>query len=226
LTATHDAGRDPFPTALFVVVLVFWMLEELAKIRLSNTPEMYVWDYVHRLLTLSAIFAYAPLRRLALATPGAVASVPVSVLACLMTLLACRPVSVKLAEWMSAWSPDAELYRWAQISDLALYWFDLSIGLVLVAYSEELIFRKLMWESLRRRVSGPLLPALISAGVFSLAHWATGVDNMAFNFISGLAFWAAYRLTGRLSVPVAAHYLSGLYGFYLGPDAMMYPVVS
>jgi membrane protease YdiL (CAAX protease family) len=91
--------------------------------------------------------------------------------------------------------------------------FDLTLGLLLVAVSEEYVFRGLLMALLERlRLKAPMV-IVTSAAAFALIHWTSGLADTLNAFLAGLLLGVGYRQTRRLSVCIFSHYLVDLYGF-------------
>src|SRR5207247_1264979 len=100
--------------------------------------------------------------------------------------------------------------HWTEWFDRDLVWGSWPVVIVtlvdtvvLTPIFEELVFRGLLFGTLRRRL-GPAAAAAASAGVFALAH-GYGVLGFAAVFWRGLLWAWAYERTGRLAVHVEDH---------------------
>jgi uncharacterized protein len=83
------------------------------------------------------------------------------------------------------------------------------LGTVLFApVFEEIVFRGLLYATLRRRLAWPLA-ATLSAGIFAIAH-GYGAAGFGSVFISGLLWAIAYERTGSLLPNMAAHVLNNV----------------
>jgi membrane protease YdiL (CAAX protease family) len=91
--------------------------------------------------------------------------------------------------------------------------FDWSIGLVLVAVSEEFIYRKLMNDVMDRHNFRPANIYLISSIAFALLHINQGLDQFLTTFVAGGIFMYVYRWSGTIYVPIAVHYFINLWIF-------------
>jgi uncharacterized protein len=88
--------------------------------------------------------------------------------------------------------------------------FDLSIGLGLVAISEELVFRGFLISFLKKRSLSTLGIVFISSILFGAMHWSNGVYIIFSSFIWGIAtsfFVIKYR---SLYPAIIAHYIINL----------------
>jgi uncharacterized protein len=73
---------------------------------------------------------------------------------------------------------------------------------------EEIVFRGLLYATLRRRLAWPIA-AIVSAGVFAIAH-GYGAAGFGSVFLSGLLWAIAYERTGSLLPNTAAHVLNNV----------------
>ena len=104
-----------------------------------------------------------------------------------------------------------ETSSWPPIPDAALRVADLSLGLLFAVFVEELVFRKFLFAVIERWLPQQLPVIIISATVFALIHFTSGVVNTMVNaFVHGIFLGIAYWTTRRLSICVASHYLIDL----------------
>jgi membrane protease YdiL (CAAX protease family) len=106
-----------------------------------------------------------------------------------------------------------KLSPFPDIPDPFLRYFDLTLGLLLVALSEESVFRALLMSLLERLRINPILVVLLSAAAFASIHLTSGLAITLNAFLHGLLLGAAYWWTRRLTVCIASHYLVDLYVF-------------
>jgi membrane protease YdiL (CAAX protease family) len=95
----------------------------------------------------------------------------------------------------------------------SLYLFDLTFGLALVAFHEEVVFRKLASQFLSRCLRSDLAVVLASALLFAAYHWWTGIGNMTAAFIFGVTAMLCYLRAGSLWPVGIAHYLADVFAF-------------
>ena len=94
------------------------------------------------------------------------------------------------------------------ITDANVRWADLIFGLLLVAVSEELVFRRLLFSLFgsKKFISVTLLSALI----FALVHLTSGIADFISAFTHGILLGSAFWLTRRVSICIVSHYLLDL----------------
>lgn len=109
--------------------------------------------------------------------------------------------------------PYFEYFSPPVIRDRYLLTLDLTLGIMLVAISEELVFRRMVFSLLERFGFGKASVLFFSSVLFALVHITSGLDSLIFTFLHGLIFGTAFQLTGRLSVCVALHYMGNFLVF-------------
>lgn len=94
------------------------------------------------------------------------------------------------------------------ITNVYVRWVDLVLGLLLVAVSEELVFRRLIFSMFgsRRYLSA----TLFGAGIFALIHLTSGLADTVNAFIHGILLGSAFWITRRVSVCIVSHYVLDL----------------
>ncbi len=85
--------------------------------------------------------------------------------------------------------------------------FDKWIGLLLVAASEEIVFRGLALSVLKRWGMGAVSTVLISTFVFALAYWSHSVGTIVCFAALGAAFMVTTMTTGSVVPAIVAHYV-------------------
>jgi membrane protease YdiL (CAAX protease family) len=87
---------------------------------------------------------------------------------------------------------------------------DVSLGLLLSALVEEMVFRRLALAVL----PGPGWARLIASSLlFGLIHWGHGYGHMVETAVFGLGLGAVYLGTGSLRLVFAAHYAVNFLAF-------------
>jgi membrane protease YdiL (CAAX protease family) len=87
-------------------------------------------------------------------------------------------------------------------------WTGLVLLLVLafvVGFSEELVVRSYLIPRLERLLHSAWASVLVSAAVFGLLHWRSGILTMCHAFLAGIVYGIAFVLTRRLWPVALAH---------------------
>jgi membrane protease YdiL (CAAX protease family) len=88
-----------------------------------------------------------------------------------------------------------------------LHWFDITAGLVLAAYSEELLFRRVARTAFGSILGDGWLMIAVTSILFGGYHWWTGLWNMLGAAATGALFMVFYRRAGVLWPVVTVHYV-------------------
>lgn len=184
----------------------------------QSASAMLLIDYVYRIVILALIFQSAEMRRQILTSFSnerscALASVrDFGWLFILYILIVVITASLRMtgrATGAFDWAPPLFAYSHAVPMPLAL--FDLTIGLMLVAITEELFFRKILLDRLRARGWMWAPAILLSATLFAFIHWGAGGASVANAAVFGLVWGAFYWRRGRIGALIVWHYLANLH---------------
>lgn len=199
---------------VFIALAIPFYLNDLAFIALNGTYGVYLADYISRVIVLAGCVAWPVARLISLAQS---APRTTSVVICVVTVVTLPILSPLL--WFYIEIPFVQitgltgLFKFPSIDNHHLYWLDLTVGLLLVALSEELVFRKFARAWLAARGLSALQIVLVSALFFSLMHWGSGPGRLIATFIGGAIYMAVYLKIGRLWPLVTAHFLHNFYVF-------------
>ena len=175
---------------------------------------LYPLDWLHRLLIL-AVFCYFYREDISLPGPVAAyltfANFRSVVLATLLILVGKRTIDVAagITQLYLIW----DWFHYPLLKAGLLKSIDLTFGVVLVAVTEELVYRKLALRVISQWSRNPWVIYLASSLIFASLHIPQGLDSVAIAFVAGLFLMHAYRSRGTLLVPIAAHYFVDLYIF-------------
>lgn len=185
------------------------------RIFLVGEPDVVtwlLWDYGIRVVMLLGVALIYDAR--AMGASPARAGLPKSILVFFVMLavqyFAIANVDLALRRLLP---PYFEYFASPLIHDRYLLVLDLTLGIMLVAVSEELVFRRTLFSLLDRSGLGKLSILFLSSAVFALFHMTSGVSSLVVVFLDGLVFGAAFLSTGRLSVCIALHYIEDLWVF-------------
>src|SRR5262245_60844747 len=108
--------------------------------------------------------------------------------------------------------PGTRLGRYPQ-SQGWLHVFDMTFGLALVAYQEELVFRRCSRAVVRDWLGDGWGMIAVTSMLFAGFHWWTGVGNVTTVMLFGIGAMWLYRRAGVLWPVVLSHYLVDLTEF-------------
>lgn len=85
-------------------------------------------------------------------------------------------------------------------------WVDLTLGLLMVGISEELVFRGFMHTFISRYTKNSCAIVLISSVAFGLIHWSLGLHAVLITSIVGAVLMIAFVRTRSLPAIMLAHF--------------------
>src|SRR5260370_8907625 len=141
----------------------------------------------------------------------------VGVAASLVVLLVL--VAAELAEQLAFYPVLHDYFRILDLSsipvipDALIRAADPLLGLLVVALSEELVFRRFLFAVIERWSQKGFTVILISSTIFAFIHLTSGVADTLNAFVHGVLLGAAFWKTRRVSVCIASHYLVDLWTF-------------
>jgi membrane protease YdiL (CAAX protease family) len=93
--------------------------------------------------------------------------------------------------------------------------FDDVFGLALVAYSEEMVFRRCARHLFRMYLGDGYALVAVTSLLFGAYHWWTGIGNVIEAVIMGVLLMLLYKRLAALWPAVLAHYLTDVVDFAL-----------
>ncbi|MFC1825632.1 CPBP family intramembrane glutamic endopeptidase [Thermodesulfobacteriota bacterium] len=93
-----------------------------------------------------------------------------------------------------------------EITDPYWRWIDLTIGLLLVGVSEELVFRGYLFRFLTAYSQRSVILIIVPALAFGFIHWSGGLHQVLMTSAVGAVFMALYLRTRSLPAIILAHF--------------------
>src|SRR5271169_6022487 len=201
----------PIPAPIwFVAALVPLVASQVLRLHQHDPGAWIFWDYAGRLSALAVLAATArpiAFRREKLRMPWF--AVPLWVIGIVF-------VDHYLGGWIretgNALFPSTVLGHYPEPRGW-LYWFDTLLGLGLVAYNEEVVFRRCARHVFKPYLGDGWLLALVTAAVFGAYHWWTGIGNVLEAAVMGILFMLFLQRSGSLWPVVLSHYLADVADF-------------
>ncbi len=209
---------------VYLVLPIFFSLAVTGiKPYLSNVYEWLAYDYLTRAIVMSYILLLTDVRAYVFAEYGKpwlldtrFPSRKEKFLGAVFVLLILDQLLIIPLNIINNAYIETVLFRYFEITDQPLLIFDLSVGLLLVAFSEEILFRGFM-KSLLEKVWGNTLFIIVVSGIiFGLAHWPSGLGRVVYAGLGGMVMMAIYLSSKSLWPTTIAHYLINFWGFW--PD--------
>lgn len=201
---TQPGSDPPRELVLVGILLLPIYLNDFFLIPAATAPSVLAVDYVSKLIPL-AMLALMP--SLWWAARDSMVRRPDWQMVWKLVLIfaAMAPVCYLVSDAIDERLPETVLFKFPPIDDPLLHLFDLTIGLTLNSFTEELIGRGILGNVLSRRGKGSLFIVLVSSLIFSLAHWSTGAGNVFASFVFGAIFMGMFLKTGSIWPGVILH---------------------
>jgi CAAX protease family protein len=195
----------------FVAALLPMVASQILRLHQQDAASWIFWDYAGRLCGLGALTAIPaaravafrcearrlPLWKIALWNAGIV-------LVSIWTAGLRRMINTSFPTTVLGGYP--KLHGW-------LYLLDITFGLMLVAFSEEIVFRRCARHLLQPHLGDGYRLVLTTSLLFGCYHWSLGLGAVVDVSIIGMLLMLLYQRSGALWPAVLAHYLDDLYFF-------------
>jgi uncharacterized protein len=227
---THDSALHPHletaaatPPATpvnalpwFAGALSIMLIGQVARLYQVDVAAWLALDYGWRIAAVGLLAVSPAMRRIAFPKKRPAVYWALALFAILMVVIVDRTATAILTSPTRPWDPVfwvRSIVAPPKISGVA-YLVDISFGLALVAYSEELLFRRVAFHVLGRYVGNGALLTLTSAVLFGLAHWWTGIPHIIATVCMGAIAMAMYKHMRPAIWPlVIAHYICDVIAF-------------
>lgn len=219
--AGQSDNQGPAVPYVAAVVLPFY-LNEFPLAWAPDAPTFLLIDYGIRVGVLAFVLALPGLRLGVLPLyRGARPPLFVGVLT-VVCALAVSAIDTYVADAVRqglavAGQAEVAAWRYFRFPDLppgGMKTLDLTVGLGLVAASEEVVFRGLFGRVLLARGARPVTVVVFSSVVFGAIHWGAGVDDVASATLAGAPLMMLYLRTGSLVPGMMVHYAVNLIAFW------------
>ena len=207
--STGKIADGAFLAALLLAVLAM-VPAQVFRLYQDDAFPWLMADYAGRLFVLALLFLLPAgrvvfLKEERLQVPFAAALFWIAGLIAVFTLTG-------VSNLLSYWLPMGRLGAYPRPEGF-LYFLDLTFGLALVAYHEEIVYRRLAAAALGPRCRSGAMLILASATLFGLYHWWTGFGNMIAAALFGAAAMLCYRRTGALWPVIVVHFVLNFIAF-------------
>jgi uncharacterized protein len=201
------------PPLWFVWAILPMVASQIVRLQQSDPAAWIFWDYAGRLSALAVLGVVPSARRIAFGrerlrmTPWEIG----------IWIAGIVLVDHYLCGWirrtLNSALPSTVLGHYPE-SHGWLHYVDIVFGMALVAYSEELVFRRCARVLFQKNVR-PWVMVLGTSVLFGAYHWWTGVGNIAEAVLIGAVLMLFYQRSVALWPVVLAHYLTDVVDFAL-----------
>jgi membrane protease YdiL (CAAX protease family) len=191
----------------FLLALVPAVASQIVRMGQTDPVAWIACDYAGRLGTL-VILALIPAAR-SVAFARETREVSWSELAIwVVCLLAFELIIGRSMAWIiDALIPGTRLTMASRLPDW-LYAVDVTLGIALVAYQEEIVFRRCARALLDKKLGGRATMVIASALLFGSYHWSRGLGTIISAILFGIVAMTFYLRAGVLWPLILVHYVT------------------
>lgn len=206
--------RIPSTTPLlwFAAALIPMMVSQLVRLHQTEPMAWFFWDYIGRVGALAVLALIPSARAVAFKHERLAVSQWEAALRIILWLVLIDIALKWVGPVINAVIPGTKLGAYPAARGW-LYAFDLVFGLVLVAYHEEIVFRRMARHAFQGWLGDGAAMVFVTSLVFAGYHWWSGIGNIMVAFMLGVLLMMAYRRFDALWPVVAAHYLIDMGAF-------------
>jgi CAAX protease family protein len=214
LPAQSSVNERPLAPLWLVAALVPMVVSQVLRLQQSDAATWICWDYAGRIGGLAVLGAIPSARTVAFRWERLRIS--------LWEVAAWIIVIVLTDHYFCGWIrrlintalPATVLGHYPEPHGL-LYFIDAVFGLVLVAYSEEIVFRRCARNAFQTYLSDGSALIVVTSILFAAYHWWTGIGNIVEAALIGILLMLFYRRSCALWPVVLGHYLTDVVDFAL-----------
>ena len=199
------------PPIWFAAALVPILASQIVRLQQRDPGAWLFWDYIGRLAGLAVLAAIPSARRVAFRRDRLQLRLWQVALWIVGILAADHYLGGSMRRTLNAALPATVLGAYPRPSGW-LYAVDIVFGLALVAFSEEMLFRRCAHYAFQNYASGRRLVVATSL-LFGAYHWWAGVGEIVEASAIGVLLMAFYRRSGALWPVVLGHYLTDIADF-------------
>lgn len=198
--------------AWFVAALIPMLASQIVRLHQHDPTLWILCDYAGRIGALAILAAIPSARAVAFRRERRQTALWKVVLWIVGIVLADYFAGAWVRSTINALFPGTALGGYPALTGW-LYGFDLAFGLALVAYNEEVIFRRCARDVFRGYLGDRLVLVLTTSALFGAYHWWTGLGTIAEATFVGALLMLLLRRSGALWPAVVAHYLTDVTAF-------------
>jgi membrane protease YdiL (CAAX protease family) len=204
--------RPPAAPVWFAIALVPMVASQLLRLQQTDPYIWVLFDYAGRLGALAVLFAVPAARKAAFRfEPLRIPWWEVALWAVGIAVLD-HVAGAWIRQTINAAVPALVLGRYPATQG-ALHVIDIAFGLALVAWHEEIMFRRYARDVLSNYLGDGFAMVAVTSLLFGIYHWWSGPGTVAEAAVIGAVLMLLYRRAGALWPAVLAHYLTDIVDF-------------
>jgi hypothetical protein len=198
--------------AWFVAALIPMVASQVVRLHQHDPATWIFWDYAGRISALAVLAAIPSARTVAFRWEKVRMGPWQAVIWIAGLVIADHYLGSWLRRTINTALPTTVLGTYPQLGGW-LYLVDVVFGLALVAYSEEIVFRRCARHLSQIYLDDGYLSVLVTSLLFGTYHWWTGVGGMVEAAMMGALLILFLRRCQALWPVVLGHYLTDIVDF-------------
>jgi uncharacterized protein len=198
----------------FVAALVPMVVSQIVRLEQSDAATWIFWDYAGRLGALAVLGAIPPARAVAFRAKRLRMSRWEAALWVVGIVLLDHYLCGWIRRTINTALPATVLGSYPEAHG-GLHIVDTVFGLALVAYSEEIVFRRCARHLFQIYLNDGYAMVVVTSVLFGAYHWWTGIGNIIEAVLIGVLLMLFYRRSAALWPVVLGHYLTDIVDFAL-----------
>ncbi|SDK60122.1 hypothetical protein SAMN05660337_0950 [Maridesulfovibrio ferrireducens] len=199
---------------ILIITAIPFYLNDFSNIFIQAELPWLLIDYSLKLIPLGFIFYMVGKKILNLKDLGLI---PLSPIKFILWTIGITLLGLCLDEpGFALWNKILPSFKLGTIpigADSTLYTFDMTVGLMLVAIAEEIIFRGLTFTVLKEKGVSPAAIFIISGIAFGLIHWSAGPVAVVATALTGSGLMICMWKTKSILPTIVAHYIINYLSF-------------
>ncbi|MBI9111704.1 CPBP family intramembrane glutamic endopeptidase [Maridesulfovibrio ferrireducens] len=199
---------------IFIITAIPFYLNDFSNIFINAELPWLLIDYSLKLIPLCLIFYMIVKKNLSLKDLGLTALSPIKFI---LWTIGITLLGLCLDEpGFAIWSKILPSFKLGTIPigpGSPLYTLDMTVGLMLVAIAEEIIFRGLAFTMLKEKGFSPAAIFIISGIAFGLIHWSAGPVAVVATALTGTGLMICMWKTKSILPTIVAHYIINYLSF-------------
>jgi uncharacterized protein len=196
----------------FVAALVPMVASQIVRLQQSDPETWMFWDYASRIGGLTVLAGIPSARTVAFRWQRLRMAAWEVALWIVGLVLADHYLGGWIRRTINTASPETVLGANPQPNGW-LYFVDATFGIALVAYSEEIVFRRCARHVFQIYLNDGYALILVTSLLFGAYHWWTGVGNIVEASLMGILLMLFYQRSAALWPAVLGHYLTDIVNF-------------
>jgi membrane protease YdiL (CAAX protease family) len=200
------SSRDFHAPVWFVAALIPMVASQIVRLQQSDPGSWIFLDYSGRLGTLAMFAAIPSVRMVAFCWEKLQIALWEVALWMVGLVITDHYLGGWIGRTINAALPATVLGTYPRLSGW-LYFADVVFGMALVAYSEEIVFRRCARHIFKIYMDDGYGLVVITSLLFGAYHWWTGLGNIVQATMMGVLLMLFFRRSAALWPVVLAHYL-------------------